>query len=105
MRRKDNPDTALPNISTYCYFEYVDASKSVLMDRVMDMASKPVFTDMNGIPQFAYNIYGLNIPELLELDVEMFDRLEQALEIIASQMNKKAEALGKLDIGKEFNEK
>lgn len=100
VRRKEQG--ADIDISRYNYFEYVGEPESMLMDRVLELVSRPIFTDMQGVPQFIFNVYGLTIRDLLELDIATLDKLETSAERISTDMGKRVAALDKSDLFKEL---
>jgi hypothetical protein len=72
-------DAEIINCAKYNYFNYKEKKSFNLIDRVMHFSTKPLYTTSMGGPQFVYNVTGLNLFDLLQLDVKTYEKLEAEL--------------------------
>lgn len=72
---------------TYDYFDYWEKPKYTLMDRLIDLTTRPYYQTSMGAPQFLHNITGLSLLDLLELDIKTIDRIEKSMEELAEVLN------------------
>ena len=75
------------NPDTYDYFEYFDKPKYNLIDRFVHLVTRPYYQSSMGAPQFLFNITGITLMDLMNMDLKTIDRIERSLNEMAEILN------------------
>lgn len=77
------------NIDNYYYFDYNENEKLNFLDRVYALAINPIYTTGMGEPKFLFNMYGLTIKDLCDMDYKTFLKIEEDAKSFGEMVNKK----------------
>lgn len=70
------------------YFEFRETSKSDLFDRILDLATKPIYTTGMGQDMYLHTITGLTFEQLWNnLDLKQIEKIEKSMDMLSEAFN------------------
>ena len=70
----------IANSYNYFYYRESEDTSKRLKDRVIDMCSREIISDVMSTSSRVYNIYGLNLLDLMDMDFASYEEIEQRMD-------------------------
>jgi hypothetical protein len=72
----------------YQYFKYVEIPKQSLRERLIELSTRPIYVSPMGAPLFLFNILGVTLKDLMDMDMQLIDRIETIMNELTKTMDK-----------------